>query len=50
MKNKLLSICAIILFSLTSACSCSNKKSVELIKFKENINNPKDIYEIIKEA
>ena len=30
-------------------CYC-NKKSVELIKFKENINNPKDIYEIIKEA
>ncbi|MEI3499276.1 MAG: hypothetical protein V8Q71_02060 [Bacilli bacterium] len=29
MKNKLLIICAIILFSLTSACSCSNKKSVD---------------------
>ena len=29
MKNKLLIICAIILFSLTSACSCYNKKSVD---------------------
>ena len=29
MKNKLLIICEIILFSLTSDCSCSNKKSVD---------------------
>ena len=27
----------------------SDKKSIELIKYKENISNPKDIYRIIKE-
>lgn len=35
MKNKLLIICAIILFSLTSACSCSNKKSVNNKKIQK---------------
>ena len=27
-----------------------NRKSVELIKYKENIKDPKEVYEIIKEA
>ena len=55
MKNKLLIICAIILFSLTSACSCSNKKSVDDKKIQkigvfevketktENVDSAKDI-------
>lgn len=35
MKNKILIICTIILFSLTSACSCSHKKTIDENKTKK---------------